>query len=198
MLNRGTMVRLHKLSYMNNIVRIPWMPFSLSSLSKQEDEGLVSRSMHRRKKSCMSLFWMVGNIFLGSYLVSVYVLPLIGLINQPLVPLKSYVEMVICFIPVFSGLSLSLRKIRLQNPVISNVNGIFFVSLGDYAIGVCCLDIISVSGSVYLDENGKPRYIDSMLLAMRAGMSKSVTMAFEAGVTNKEPFLHIFITAAGS
>lgn len=170
------------------------MPFSLS---KQEDEGLVSRSVHRRQRSYMSLLWVVGTIFLGFYLVSVYVLPLIGLMNPPLVPLKSYVEMVICSIPVFSGLSLSLRKIRLQNPVISNANGIFFVTLGDHAIGVCCLDILSVSGSVYLDENGRPRYIDSMLLAMRAGMSKSVTMAFEAGVSNKEPFLRIFITASG-
>jgi len=132
------------------------------------------------------------------YLLSVYVLPLIGLIDQPLVPLKGYVEMVICFVPVFSGLSLTLRKIRLQNPVISNVNSIFFVTLGDHVIGTCCLDVMSVSGSIYLDENGKPRYIDSMLLAMRAGMNKSVNIGFEAGVSNGEPFLRIFITAAGS
>jgi hypothetical protein len=36
-----------------------------------------------------------------------------------------------------------------------------------------------------------------MLLAMRAGMDKSVSMAFEAGVSNGEPFLYIFITATG-
>jgi DNA helicase HerA-like ATPase len=36
-----------------------------------------------------------------------------------------------------------------------------------------------------------------MLLAMRAGMSKSVNMAFEAGVSNGEPYLRIFITTTG-
>ena len=71
------------------------------------------------------------------------------------------------------------------------------IQLDDHVIGTCCLDIESVSGSVYLDENGKPRYNESMLLAMRAGMDRSVTMAFEAGVANGEPFLHIFITATG-
>jgi energy-coupling factor transporter ATP-binding protein EcfA2 len=69
--------------------------------------------------------------------------------------------------------------------------------LDEYLIGTCCLDIVSVSGSIYLDENGKPRYNESMLLAMRAGMSKSVNMAFEAGVSKGEPYLRIFITTTG-
>jgi DNA helicase HerA-like ATPase len=56
---------------------------------------------------------------------------------------------------------------------------------------------VSVSGSVYVDENGKPRYNEGMLLAMRAGMSKSVNMAFEAGISKGEPYLRIFITTTG-
>jgi hypothetical protein len=92
---------------------------------------------------------------------------------------------------------LATRKVRLQNPLISVEDNTLLIQLDDHVIGTCCLDILSVSGSVYLDENGKPRYNESMLLAMRAGMDKSVTMAFEAGVANGEPFLHIFITAIG-
>jgi Cdc6-like AAA superfamily ATPase len=114
-----------------------------------------------------------------------------------MVPLKGFVEVIICFIPVITGLLMTTRKVRLQNPVVRVEDSTLLIQLDDHVIGTCCLDIESVSGSVYLDENGKPRYNESMLLAMRAGMDKSVTMAFEAGVANGEPFLHIFITVTG-
>ncbi len=170
------------------------MPFHLP---RRGNTGLVSHEAHKRPRSWIKLFWIVGTIFAGVYLVLVYLLPLIGVINLPVVPLKGLLELIICFIPVVTGLLLTSKKVRLQNPMIMVESNTLLLQLDDHVIGTCCLDIESVSGSVYLDENGKPRYNESMLLAMRAGMDKSVTMAFEAGVANGEPFLHIFITATG-
>ncbi len=170
------------------------MPFHLP---RRGSTGLVSHDVYRKPRSWIKLLWVVGTIFTGFYLLLVYLLPLIGVVSLPVVPLKGFVEMIICFIPVVTGLILTARKVRLQNPLIRVENNILLVQLDDHVIGTCCLDIESVSGSVYLDENGKPRYNESMLLALRAGMDKTVTMAFEAGVTNGEPFLHIFITATG-
>jgi DNA helicase HerA-like ATPase len=86
---------------------------------------------------------------------------------------------------------------QVQKPVVSVENNVLLVQLDDYVIGTCCLDIVSVSGSVYLDDDGKPKYNESMLLAMRAGMNKSISMAFEAGVFEGEPYLRIFITTTG-
>ncbi len=170
------------------------MPFHLARRKKSE---LVSHEVRRKQRSWMDIFWIIGTLFSGLYLLVVYLLPLTGTVSQPLVPLKAFFEVIICLVPVITGLLLTMRKVRLQNPSFSVEDSVFLVQLDDYLIGTCCLDILSVSGSVYLDENGKPRYNESMLLAMRAGLDKSVTMAFEAGVTNGEPFLYIFITAAG-
>ena len=171
------------------------MPFHLP---RRENTTLDSHEVHRRPRSWIKLLWMVGTTFAGFYLLLVYLLPLMGVISIPVVPLKGLLELVICFIPVITGLILTSRKVQLQNPMIVVENNTLLIQLDDHVIGTCCLDIESVSGSVYLDENGKPRYNESMLLAMRAGMDKSVTMAFEAGVANGEPFLHIFITATGN
>ena len=170
------------------------MPFHLP---RKRGSRLVSYDSHRKPRSWLNITWMIGNLFAGLYLLAVYLLPLAGLINQPLIPLKAFVEVVICLIPVITGSLLTVKRVRLQSPLVSVEGSTLLIQLDDHVIGTCCLDILSVSGSVYLDENGKPRYNESMLLAMRAGMDKSVTMAFEAGVSNGEPFLHIFITAVG-
>jgi Cdc6-like AAA superfamily ATPase len=170
------------------------MPFHLH---RRGNTGLVSHEVYRRPRSWIKLLWVFGTAFTGFYLILVYLLPLIGVGSPLMVPLKGFVEVIICFIPVIAGLLLTTRKVRLQNPVVRVENNTLSIQLDDHVIGTCCLDIESVSGSVYVDENGKPRYNESMLLAMRSGMDKSVTMAFEAGVANGEPFLHIFITATG-
>jgi len=170
------------------------MPFYLLRRGRS---GLVSYDSHRKPKSWLNIIWTIGNLCAGLYLLAVYLLPLTGLVSQPLIPLKVVVEVTICLIPVIAGSLITVKRIRLQKPLVSVEGSTLLIQLGDHVIGTCCLDILSVSGSVYLDENGKPRYNESMLLAMRAGMDRSVTMAFEAGVSNGEPFLHIFITAVG-
>ncbi len=164
------------------------MPFRLlrENNSKQEKSWFWIR-----------ISWVGGIIVAGIYLLLVYLFPLLGLVIQPQIPLKMTLELIICLVPLLTGFLLTFRKIQFQTLVVSVDNNVILVQLENQVIGTCCLDIVSVSGSVFLDEDGKPRYNESMLLAMRAGMSKSVSMAFEAGVLENEPYLRIFITATG-
>jgi hypothetical protein len=63
--------------------------------------------------SWIKLLWVVGTAFAGFYLILVYLLPLIGVGSLPMVPLKGFVEVIICFIPIITGLLLTTRKVRL-------------------------------------------------------------------------------------
>ncbi len=73
---------------------------------------------------------------------------------------------------------------------------LFLRSLGKI-VGLTCLQISSVSPSLENEPGGGTKYNTAMLLAMRNGMSKDVTIAYEVGVSNNEPFIRIFITASG-
>ncbi|MFW9806824.1 MAG: ATP-binding protein [Candidatus Thorarchaeota archaeon] len=167
-------------------------------LTRRKDTGLVSDDSVKESKSWIRFLWIVSTLFAGFYLMLFYLLPLVGVVVLPVFSLKGFIETIICTIPVTSGLLLTVKKVRLQKPLVSVDNTMLLIQIDNHIIGTCCLEIQSVSGSVYSDENGKPRYNESMLLAMRAGMDKSVTMAFEAGVENGEPFLYIFITVTGT
>ena len=167
-------------------------------LTRRKDTGLVSDDSVRESKSWIRLLWITSTLFAGFYLMLVYLLPLLGVVVLPVFSLRGFIEAIICIIPVSSVLLLTVKKVSLQKPLVSVDNTMLLIQIDNHIIGTCCLEIESVSGSVYSDENGKPRYNESMLLAMRAGMDKSVTMAFEAGVENGEPFLYIFITATGN
>lgn len=167
------------------------------SLPCADETKPVSYSQQSNTWFWIRTSWMSGIIIAGIYLLFVYLLPLVGLTTQPQIPQKMFIEVIICVIPILAGSLLSIQKIQFQKPVVSVENNVLLVQLDDYVIGTCCLDIVSVSGSVYLDEDGKPKYNESMLLAMRAGMTKSVSMAFEAGVSEGEPYLRIFITTTG-
>ena len=177
-----------------NMMGILNMP---SHTPRHGDTRVGSRTIYKKPGSWIRLVWIAGIFFTGLYLLIVYLLPLTGLVGQPTVPLRTSIEVIVCFVPIITGLLLTIGKIQLQNPMISVESSTLLVQLDDHIIGTCCLDIISVSGSVYLDEYGKPRYNESMLLAMRAGMDKSLVMAFEAGISDGEPFLRIFITTTG-
>lgn len=106
---------------------------------------MVSYDSHRRPRSWLNIIWTVGNLFAGLYLLAVYLLPLTGLVSQPLIPLKTVVEVTICLIPVITGSLLTVRKVRLQNPLVSVEGSTLLIQLGDHVIGTCCLDILSVS-----------------------------------------------------
>ncbi|MFW9868891.1 MAG: ATP-binding protein [Candidatus Thorarchaeota archaeon] len=170
------------------------MPFRLLRV---DDTKLTLHSKQERSWFWIRISWISGISLAGIYLLLVYIFPLLGLMIQPHIPFKMFLELMICLVPLLTGFLVTLKKIQFQKPVISVDNNVLLVQLDNYVIGTCCLDIISVSGSVFLDDEGKPKYNESMLLAMRAGMSKTVSMAFEAGVFENEPYLRIFITATG-
>jgi len=93
---------------------------------------------------------------------------------------------------------LSKLKMEQTNLTVSLENDMMLIDHNGHNIGLCCLEIMSTASSILVDNGGFPKYNTSMLLAMRAGMDKSVNMAFEAGVSNGEPFLRIFISAVDS
>jgi hypothetical protein len=141
--------------------------------------------------------WIYGTGFGILYFFVIYMLPLFGVISTPIVPFKGIVEMIFCLIIVFSGVVFGKYEIEQNAFEMSVVGEVLIANVNDKLTGVCCLEIISASGSVLSEDSGLPKYNTSMLLAMRAGMGKSVSLAFEAGVKNGEPYLRIFITTAG-
>jgi hypothetical protein len=167
------------------------IPFKRTTTPPTERSGVRFLLWVRR-------IWVYGTGLAILYFFAVYVLPLYKVISTPIVPFKDAVEWVVCLTTVVSAFVLSKYQIEQKRFEISIEREILIVNVNGQMTGVCCLEIISASGSVYSDESGRPKYNTSMLLAMRAGMNKSVSLAFEAGVSGGEPFLRIFITAIGT
>jgi len=141
---------------------------------------------------------MIGTISVILYFVLVYILPLYRVITTPLIPYKTAIEVAICLVPIISGFFLSKLKMDQTSLTVSVEKDMMLIDHNGRNVGLCCLEIMSTTSSISVDDNGYPKYNTSMLLAMRAGMDKSVNMAFEAGISKGEPFLRIFITAADS
>ena len=173
------------------------MPFHLS-LERIRKKNGFSEHEDSRNTILIDRIWFLGIVGILLYFMIVYVLPLYRVIPTPLIPFKTAVESVICLIPIITGIYLSKLKMEQTNLSVSVENDMILVDHNGRNVGLCCLEITSTASSVSVDDNGYPKYNTSMLLAMRAGMNKSVNMAFEAGVSNGEPFLRIFITATSS
>ena len=156
---------------------------------KREDSGNII---------WINRIWIIGFIAAIVYFVLVYILPLYRVIATPLIPFKTAIEVTICLIPVIIGGFLSKLKMEQTSLTVSVKNDMILVNHNGRNVGLCCLEIMSTASSISVDDNGYPKYNTSMLLAMRAGMDKSVNMAFEAGMSRGEPFLRIFITATNS
>jgi len=169
------------------------MPFKLpfkGAVSSVERESI-------RELKWLHRIWLIGTGTAILYFLMVYVLPLFKVISTPIIPFKIAIESIVCLTSIISGVALSKHQIVQRTLTISIEKEILVVNVEEQMTGVCCLEIVSVSSSVFLDENGRPRYNGSMLLAIRAGMNKYVSMAFEAGLSRGEPFLRIFITVTG-
>jgi hypothetical protein len=166
-------------------------PFKHTITSTSEKESTRFLLWARR-------IWLYETGLATLYFMAIYVLPLFKVINTPIVPFKEIVEWFVCLTMVVGGFTLSMYQIKQRLFKVSLEKETLIVNNDGQITGVCCLEIISASGSVYSDETGLVKYNASMLLAMRAGMNKSVSLAFEAGVWEGEPFLRIFITSVGT
>ncbi len=172
------------------------MPFLSLKRAKKKDEDCKREDS--RNIIWINRMWIIGIINAIVYFILVYILPLYRVITIPLIPFKTAIEVTICLIPVITGVFLSKLKMEQTSLTVSVKNDMILVNHNGRNVGLCCLEIMSTSSSISLDDNGYPKYNTSMLLAMRAGMDKSVNMAFEAGMSKGEPFLRIFITATNS
>jgi len=143
------------------------------------------------------IMWIGGTIVCGLYMMFVYLLPLIGLIQQPPVPLKLTVEVIVCAIPILSGGLLTSERIRNDELSVLIDEKFLVIQLDRHVVVTCVLELASVPSSIVVDPGKKPRYNAAMLLALRASLDSRVTMAYEAGVEKGEPFLRLFITASG-
>ena len=134
---------------------------------------------------------------LVGYLTIIYLFPLIGIIDQPFIFGKSILEHTICIISILISTILAGHQI-LHGKIHVRIQDVFFiVEVSDYKVVTCCLNLTSVSGSLDTITEGQPKYNASMLLALRAGMDNSVTLAYEVGVNHGDPFLRFFITSSG-
>ena len=172
------------------------MPFLSLKRAKKKNEPCKREDS--RNIIWINRIWIIGIISAIVYFVLVYILPLYRVITPPLIPFKTAIEVTICIIPVITGVFLSKLKMEQTSLTVSVKNDMILVNHNGRNVGLCCLEIMSTASSISLDDNGYPKYNTSMLLAMRAGMDKSVNMAFEAGMSKGEPFLRIFITATNS
>ena len=173
------------------------MPFHLS-FKRTRKEDSSSKRDDSRNIVWINRVWILGIFCILLYFVIVYILPLYKVIATPLIPFKMAIEVTICIVPIFSGAFLSKMKMEQTNLSVSVENEMMLIDHNGRNIGLCCLEIMSTASSISVDSRGYPKYNTSMLLAMRSGMDKSVNMAFEAGISEGEPFLRIFITATGS
>lgn len=172
------------------------MPFLSLKRTKRKSE--ICKREDSRNIIWINRMWIFGVISAIVYFILVYILPLYRVITAPLIPFKTAIEVIICIIPVITGVFLSKLKIEQTSLTVSVKNDMMLVNHNGRNVGLCCLEIMSTASSISVDDNGYPKYNTSMLLAMRAGMDKSVNMAFEAGISKGEPFLRIFITATNS
>ncbi|MHA1576351.1 MAG: ATP-binding protein, partial [Candidatus Thorarchaeota archaeon] len=172
------------------------MPFHLSFERAKKDGS--SKGEDSRNVIWINRMWIIGTVIVILYFVLVYLLPLSRVITTPLIPFKTAIEVVICFVPIVTGAFLSRLKMNQTSLTVSLEKDMMLIDHNGRNVGLCCLEIMSTASSISVDDDGYPKYNTSMLLAMRAGMDKSVNMAFEAGISKGEPFLRIFITATNS
>ncbi len=164
---------------------------------RDEKVILVSSRTYLRLWTLVRVMWLGGTIVCGLYMTFVYLLPLVGLIQQPPVPLKLTVEIIVCALPVLSGGLLISDRIRNDELLAFIDEKFLIIQLDGHVVVTCVLELASVPSSLVVDPGKKPRYNTAMLLALRAGLDSRVSIAYEVGVERGEPFLRLFITVSG-
>jgi hypothetical protein len=124
-------------------------------------------------------------------------MPMLSILELPLIPLKFTIELAICAIPITAGGLLTGWFLKNDELLVYVENEFLILSLKNHVVASSCLELTSVSGSVNSNRNEGTKYNTAMLLALRAGMGRGTCIAFEVGVLNREPFIRIFLTASG-
>ncbi|MGY5875311.1 MAG: DUF87 domain-containing protein [Candidatus Thorarchaeota archaeon] len=141
--------------------------------------------------------WIIGSFFCAIYLAIAYLLPITGLSAVPQLPLKLVIEVAICMVPVLAAGLLTSKKVFSEKMATWIDGENLFLRMGKYVIATSCFEISSVHASSEPSFDSQPKYNTTMLLAMRAGMGDDLTIAYEVGISQEQPFLRVFITARG-
>ncbi|TFG26247.1 DUF87 domain-containing protein, partial [Candidatus Thorarchaeota archaeon] len=166
-----------------------------------EKNRFQSRSMPRilqpRVERIVEICWIVSILIGSIYLLFAYLLPLLEITNYLSYQFKLQTEVIVCIVPLCLSAILTFNRLQDEGALMFLRDDIFVLRTNNRLIGTSCLDIVTAPGSVRMTNGDRPEYDTTFLLAIRAGMDNQVTMAYEVGVQDKEPFLRIFITTIG-
>lgn len=151
-------------------------------------------SIPQNHSELLKKLWAGSIVFLASWFVGFYALPLVLHFSPYFIPLKSAVEGIVCTSSFVMSVLYGAHCSRVSAPEIEFEDTYLILRNEEHIIGTSCLEIESIPGSVYVSESGSPRYNESILLALRSGMDDSVSIAFEVGVVNSSPFMRFFIS----
>ncbi len=140
------------------------------------------------------LLWFLSSIFAGIYLLLIYILPTTTLGVTFLIPGRYFIEVLIVLIPVVGAIITASRHLMTLSPCILMSDEFLWYEVGDSVVGVSCLDISNTTSSVVNGENGNTIYDSSFLRALRSGLQKNTSLAFEAGTNRTGPYLRFFIS----
>ncbi|NHI83237.1 MAG: DUF87 domain-containing protein [Candidatus Thorarchaeota archaeon] len=146
----------------------------------------------------IEVLWIVTTLISSLYLLLAYLLPLANVTGSLYFQFKFQIEILVCIVPLSLSIIMTFGRFERKEILITIKNDILVFSVDNRLIGISCLDILTVPGSVRIEDRNQPEYDTTFLLALRAGINARVTMSYEIGVQNNEPFLRIFITALGN
>lgn len=141
----------------------------------------------------ISISWFATVALSGIYLIAVYILPFCGFGQAGFVSNKLFVELLLFSLPIITGAVLTYTQMDAISPSLKYDNEFAILSLDRRYVGIICLKISSVSGSVLWNDD-LPQYNAAPMLAIRAGMTDQVNYAYQYGVQSGEPFLQLFIS----
>jgi len=144
----------------------------------------------------VGLSWILGVVFSGLYFIIVYLVPYISTDYRIFVPNRFIIEVIICIIPLASGLILTSQSLLVVEPTVSIEGEFLVLDSSRQVVAMSCLELVRVSGSVNTDNENEPLYNTSILLALQAGAKRNVNFAYEVGVVSGQPFLRFFVTAS--
>ncbi len=133
----------------------------------------------------------------ATYVLGVYILPLAGFGQPRIIPYRLVIELVLCSLSLVAGGILTYSQIDEVVPLVVPDDECLIFTVDRRHVGIICLKLSSVSGSL-LKRNEALQYNTAPLLAIRSGMHDDVNYAYQYGVREGEPFLHIFISVSSN
>ena len=143
------------------------------------------------------LGWIICMINCGVYLLFVYLMPLFGATYSVFIPNRLLVEVLLCLLPLLIGSVITQHSASQTGTDIVLDDEFLILNIYNRILGLVCLNLTTAAGSV-IDYRDKPMYNTAMLLALRAGMDRKTSFAYEVGVRSAKPFLRIFITTSAN